>query len=441
MDRVVTFVYHHMGCLKRDRDGNVRYKGDLVTEIHKVNVETCNLFFVEGLFLDLEPGFDLGKGLRVLRTDAEVMRMCESTIKNDNTVHVYFDHPIDANPEIIDDDVVSDSSSESVVEVNPPGDERETEVVNEATDEVNQLNKALIVVVKETLNEVVIEEAKRKKDSSEQSSRSQYNAKRRYGQITCQTCKRVGHNSRICPERPTGAAAEEEDIDEDEAREQEANWEETMEAAHAAHVADEEDLTQNHLESQPDENTVHHVSTTTTVAPPNTATTPATTSEPAPPVPARPIASTPPTRGKPTSVRGNPVLPRGRGRTTRRGTTTSSTTLPTSTQNTAAAPPPPAQPRVVRHAVGSKSHIPLSPTSATGPSSGSGSMPQGPLVRPTLQAQSSTTFRPPSVTRKTMAAASPATQSRFTGFMPTPSLKKKKQSRPPLSKQSANDKK
>ncbi|RYR30964.1 hypothetical protein Ahy_B01g055757 [Arachis hypogaea] len=485
----------------------------------------------------LEPGFELGKGLRVLRTDAEVMRMCESAIKNDNTIHLYFDHPIDANPEIIDDDVVSDGSSESVVEVNPPGDEREIEVVNKATDEVNQLNKALTVVVKETLNEVVIEEAvdvnesdkceggvmnddvnhrkgdkdteqpeapekvvkqvrkrhprpppsglsqerraaeseqpdgdpreaetvneqthetndddahvaneganieepvvdelraeepttentadtetqknertntrrnhpwpqpsgqkivpgkddevprvevpnpnradgdmgpemyqyesdelysppgsddedepvfpqhnpntpfgkitlelnmefetfehfkaavqkyniqigrqvfylrnekkrcmvicydpdcpwlcycsrtnypasfqiktfvdehtcprsnesksrpisrpskKRKKDSSEQNSGSQYNAKRRYGQITCQTCKRVGHNSRTCPERSTGAAAEEEGIYEDEARDQEANWEETMEAAH---VADEEDLTQNHPEN------------------------------------------------------------------------------------------------------------------------------------------------------------------------------------------------
>ncbi|RYR24006.1 hypothetical protein Ahy_B02g057501 [Arachis hypogaea] len=169
MNHVVTFVYHHMGCLKRGKDGNVIYEGGLITEIYRVNVETCNLFFVEGLFLDLgypgyneaywlEPGFDLGKGLRVLRTDAEVMRMCESVMKNDNTVHLYFDHPIDANPEILDEDVVSDGSSESVVEVNPPGDERETEVVNETTVKVNELNKALIVVLNETLNEVVIEE-------------------------------------------------------------------------------------------------------------------------------------------------------------------------------------------------------------------------------------------------------------------------------------------
>ncbi|RYR04053.1 hypothetical protein Ahy_B06g083587 [Arachis hypogaea] len=683
MDRLVTFVYHHMGCLKKVRDGNVIYEGGLVTEIHRVNVETCNLFFVEGLFLDLgypgyneaywlEPSFELGQGLRVLRTDAEVMRMCESAIKNDNNVHLYFDHPIDANPEIIDDDVVSSGSSESMVEVNPPGDERETEVVSEETGEVNQMNKALTVVVKETLNEVVIEKGvdvneseareapekvvkrvrkrhprpppsslsqerraaeseqpegdpleaeivneqtherndddahvsneganneeplvdemraeeastqnaggvnleepvvdelraeetatenaadtetqrkdrinsrrnhprpqpsgqrivpgkddeaprvevpnpnradremgpemyqyesdelysppgsddedepvfpqhnpntpfgkitlelnmefetmehfkaavqkyniqigrqvfylrnekksipsqeywehheglpclsppykrpigrpskKRKKDSSEQDSGSQYNAKRRYGQITCQTCKRVGHNSRTCPERSDGAAAQEEAIDEDEAREQEANWEETMEAAHAAHVADEENLTQNHPQSQPDENTEADLSTTTTAAPPNATTTPATSSGPAPPVAARPVEPTPPI--PPT---------RGRGRTIRRGRT------PTST-----AP----QTRVASHAAGSNCQILAIPTNAARPSTGLGSMSQGPLGRPTLQAQNSASSRPPTMTRETMAAASPATQSRFTGFMPTPSLKKKKPS-------------
>ncbi|XLR02830.1 hypothetical protein S83_069028 [Arachis hypogaea] len=172
------------------------------------------------------------------------------------------------------------------------------------------------------------------------------------------------------------------------------------------------------------------MSTPTTAAPPNAATTPATSSEPAPPVTRRPIAPTPPI--PPT---------RGRGRTTRRGTTPNSTTLFTLTQNVAATPPHPAQPRVVRHAAGSKSQIPATPTNTAGPSSGPGSMPQGPLVRPTLQAQHSATSRPPSVTRKIMAAASPATQSRFTGFMPTPSLKKKKQSGPKASKPSASNKK
>ncbi|RYR67712.1 hypothetical protein Ahy_A03g014105 isoform A [Arachis hypogaea] len=182
-----------------------------------------------------------------------------------------------------------------------------------------------------------------------------------------------------------------------------------MDAAHAAH------------------NTVHDVSTTATAAPANAATTPATSSEPAPLVAVMPTVTR---RGKLTFVRGNPVLPRGRSRTTRRGTTASSTTPPTPTQNARAALPPAAQPRILP-----------APTSATGPSCGSGSMPQCLLVRPTLQAQPSATSRPPSVTRETMAAASPATQSRFIGFMPTPSLKKKKQSGPPTAKQSANDKK
>ncbi|RYR66144.1 hypothetical protein Ahy_A03g012087 [Arachis hypogaea] len=166
-----------LGAKKKENEGwgvNVIYDGGLVTEIHRVNVETCNLFFVEGLFLDLsypgynevywlEPGLDLGKGLIVLRTDAEVMRMCESAMKNDNTVHLYFDHPIDVNPEIIDKEVMSDGSSDSVVEVNPGGDnvnevnEKENEGVNETRAEVNELNMALSVVVKETVNEVVNE--------------------------------------------------------------------------------------------------------------------------------------------------------------------------------------------------------------------------------------------------------------------------------------------
>ncbi|RYR31733.1 hypothetical protein Ahy_B01g056615 [Arachis hypogaea] len=173
-----------MGALKRGGDGNVIYDESLVTEIHKVNVETCNLFFVEGLFLNLdypgynevywlEPGLNLAKGLRVLRTDAEVMRVCENAMKNDNIVRLYFDHPIDANPDIVDKDVVSDGSSENVYEINPPIDnvnedkvtnkivgetnERENEVVNEVTVEVNELNKGVSGVVNEIVNEVVNE--------------------------------------------------------------------------------------------------------------------------------------------------------------------------------------------------------------------------------------------------------------------------------------------
>ncbi|RYR10274.1 hypothetical protein Ahy_B05g078747 [Arachis hypogaea] len=131
MDRLVTFLYHHMGSLKRGGDGNVIYDGGLVTEIHK------------------------------------------SAMKNDNTVHLYFDHPIDANPEIVDEDMMSDGSSESVYEINPPVDnvnkdkvtnkvvdetnERENEVVNEATVEVNELNKGVSVVVNKIVNEVVNE--------------------------------------------------------------------------------------------------------------------------------------------------------------------------------------------------------------------------------------------------------------------------------------------
>ncbi|RYR13988.1 hypothetical protein Ahy_B04g070689 isoform D [Arachis hypogaea] len=205
-----------------------------------------------------------------------------------------------------------------------------------------------------------------------------------------------------------------------------------MEAAHAAYVADEEELTQNHPQTQPDHNNINDGNTTASASAPNVATIPAATNPCAPPASSEPSPA-PKRRGRPSFVRGNTVPPRGMGSTTRRGMA-ATTTTPTPAQNAAAAPPPPAQPSLVSPEIRSRSQIPASPSNV-------GPQPQGPLPRPSLQAQPTAPFRPPTVTRETMAAASPATQSRFTGFMPTPSLKKKKPSGPPPSKPSRNDKK
>ncbi|QHN92541.1 uncharacterized protein DS421_17g584650 [Arachis hypogaea] len=180
------------------------------------------------------------------------------------------------------------------------------------------------------------------------------------------------------------------------------------------------------------QNNINDGNTTTNASPPNVATIPVATNLVGPTATLEP-APAPKRRGRPSFVRGKPVLPRGRGSTTRKGLATT-TTHPTPAQNAAAAPSPFAQPRVVRPDVGSRSQIPASPSNV-------GSLPQGPLLRPTLQAQPIAPFRPPTVIRETMAAASPATQSRFTGFMSTPSLKKKKPSGPPPLKPSTNDKK
>ncbi|RYR17977.1 hypothetical protein Ahy_B03g062625 [Arachis hypogaea] len=275
MDCLVTFVYHHMGALKKGVDD--------------LGYPRCNEVYW------LEPGLDLGKGFRVLTTDAEVMRMCESAMKNDNTVHLYFDHPIDANPEIIDEKVVSDGNSDSVVEVNSSGDNvNEVEVTNKVDGQANEKENECVNETRNgrsldyhaimglqqsrermrSLKTMSITSSplrhiigltcftlaayreyheglpclpppykrpigrpikKRRKDSTEQSSCSQYKAKRRYEQITCQTCKRAGHNDRICPEKGIGTAAEEPYLDEEEAREQKANWEKTTETTHTAH--------------------------------------------------------------------------------------------------------------------------------------------------------------------------------------------------------------
>ncbi|RYR25825.1 hypothetical protein Ahy_B02g059839 [Arachis hypogaea] len=110
----ITFVYHHRGWLEKDADGVLKYNGGLVSIIERVHVDTCNLFLVEGLFLDLcytrfnevywlEPGMDLANGLRVLRRDADVVKMCDAALRNENRVHLYFEHPVDADPEYVDE--------------------------------------------------------------------------------------------------------------------------------------------------------------------------------------------------------------------------------------------------------------------------------------------------------------------------------------------------
>ncbi|RYR54414.1 hypothetical protein Ahy_A06g029685 [Arachis hypogaea] len=106
----ITFVYHHRGWLEKDADGVLEYNGGLVSIIERVHVDTCNLFLVEGLFLDLgytrynevywlEPGMDLANGLRVLGRDVDVVKMCDAAQRNKNRVHLYFEHPVDADPE------------------------------------------------------------------------------------------------------------------------------------------------------------------------------------------------------------------------------------------------------------------------------------------------------------------------------------------------------
>ncbi|RYR41886.1 hypothetical protein Ahy_A08g038308 [Arachis hypogaea] len=495
MDRLVMFVYHHMGALKRGVDGNMIYDGGLVTEIHRVNVETCNLFFVEGLFLDLgypgynevyrlEPGLDLGKGLKVLRTDAEVMRMCESAMKNDNTVDLYFDHPIDANPEIIDEEVVSDGSSDSVVEVNPGGDnvkevevtnkvddqanEKENKSVNETSGEVNELDMVLSVVVKENVNEVVneatvdVNESNKGESGAGKEAANNGNVEKDTKGVSAleKPAKKVRkrHPRPLPSGLPQERRAAENEIPESNPAEAEAVNEPTEET-NADDVADlnegsdfgepfvdeqraEEPVTEsrtdnvtqtsernnarrNHQRPQPSrqrivpekedeaprvevpnpnredgdnepeiqpnqvnnviyvallystvgfisienlfslmdkmmQNNINDGNTTTNASPPNGATIPVATNLVGPTASSEPAPALK-RRGRPTFVWGNSVPPIGRGSTTRRRMA-ATITPPTPAQNAAAAPLPPAQPRVVRHDVGSRSQIPASPS-------------------------------------------------------------------------------
>ena len=106
-------MFHHIGRLERDSRGRLQYIGEEVIEIKRVNVDTLNIFFVEGLLMDigytgfkecywLEPKMELDGGLRLLQRDMNVVKMCEVAIKNGNKVHLDFEHPVANNPKVVD---------------------------------------------------------------------------------------------------------------------------------------------------------------------------------------------------------------------------------------------------------------------------------------------------------------------------------------------------
>ena len=93
MSTLITLVNHHIGRFERDCRGRLKYKREQVTEIEKINVDILNAFFVEGLLMDigytrykerywLELCKELGRGLRVLRRDMDVVKMYEPAMKN-----------------------------------------------------------------------------------------------------------------------------------------------------------------------------------------------------------------------------------------------------------------------------------------------------------------------------------------------------------------------
>ncbi|XLU96442.1 hypothetical protein S245_010794 [Arachis hypogaea] len=101
MSSHITLVYHHGGRLERNSKGVTVYNCGQVSLILRVNVDTLNLFFMEGLFKDLgyihwkdfywkKPDAGGGVALKLLRLDRDVVNMYEDAITNDDrVVHVY----------------------------------------------------------------------------------------------------------------------------------------------------------------------------------------------------------------------------------------------------------------------------------------------------------------------------------------------------------------
>ncbi|RYQ93214.1 hypothetical protein Ahy_B09g099494 [Arachis hypogaea] len=107
------------GRLERNRKGVTVYSGGQVSLIPRVNVDTLNLFFMEGLVKDLgyiqwkdfywgKPDAGGGVALKLLRLDRDVVNMYEDAIRNDDrVVHVYWEHTVDTptEVEVVDVDV------------------------------------------------------------------------------------------------------------------------------------------------------------------------------------------------------------------------------------------------------------------------------------------------------------------------------------------------
>ncbi|MED6139884.1 hypothetical protein PIB30_088106 [Stylosanthes scabra] len=123
MANVKTLIFHHMGMLERSPNGGLHYSGGLVSE-KRVSAKKCNLNLIKALFIDLgyncynevhwlEPRFDLARGLSMIRTDDDVVNMCEATLMNGRKIHLYFEHPVIANPDVIEPvDVSNDTEVE-----------------------------------------------------------------------------------------------------------------------------------------------------------------------------------------------------------------------------------------------------------------------------------------------------------------------------------------
>ncbi|MED6195307.1 hypothetical protein PIB30_036679 [Stylosanthes scabra] len=92
MANVMTLIFHHMDMLERSPNGGLHYSGGLASEKR------------------LEPWFDLARGLRLVRTDDDVVNMCESALMNERKAHLYFEHPVIANPDVIEPVEVEDDT-------------------------------------------------------------------------------------------------------------------------------------------------------------------------------------------------------------------------------------------------------------------------------------------------------------------------------------------
>ncbi|MED6182456.1 hypothetical protein PIB30_028585 [Stylosanthes scabra] len=109
----IDVVYHHGGEFATNKDGVLVYQMETIDVEEKIDVDTLDAFAMRNHYLALGyekieecwwlvPGRSLQTGRRKLKTDAELLELVFHAQRNDNEIHIYYEHAVSV-PELAEE--------------------------------------------------------------------------------------------------------------------------------------------------------------------------------------------------------------------------------------------------------------------------------------------------------------------------------------------------
>ncbi|RYR59612.1 hypothetical protein Ahy_A05g025510 [Arachis hypogaea] len=195
------------------------YVGGEKSEIRRVNVDTINGFFINDLLRDigytminkcywLVPEMELNGGLKLLRSDKDIIEIYETALRNDSRICVYTEHPISLSEVVEEGDgnVASPSKGRKKICAKKTLTPRKKKPVP-SQEYWQQLDTIPILPPH---YKRPIGRPTKKRDTSRDAPKinlDPYRTKRKYSQIKCKYCLKEGHNSRSCKAKKEAMAA------------------------------------------------------------------------------------------------------------------------------------------------------------------------------------------------------------------------------------------